>query len=313
MPSKTETAPESTSEPVATPESEAASEPAAAEPVAEPTTNDPVLDAVFDGLLEVDTNDLEPEPAPDPAPEKAPPKVEAQDPPPSQPEHVLAATESVPEPAKVEEPLAPVPTPQVSQPGYSVPLDPNNPEDVLRSLATDRDAYIAKLGTDYFTMTPEELEVVDSDPQAFYQNAGGRLLYTALTAGLAQLQKFVPPLIKAEMQASTQRVDRATSAEARFRTMWPQIGQEHDELVGTAVTNYRAANPKTSTEEAMKIVGQMVALQLGLSPQLGQPVALTAPSAPSQSAFAPAGTAVELGDSQAPPMGLWDALSEPID
>lgn len=172
-------------------------------------------------------------------------------------------------------PAAAAPVPDQSQaPGQAVPLDHTDPVQVLATLDGAREAYERYLGELHCKIDPAELETLATDPAAFFQTVGGRLLFIAQRAALATVANMVPAMMNRGIEQRETQQAASKRGETFFRTMWPQIGPEHDEAVVNAARFHKSAYPQATKEERALAVGRMVTAQLGLSTapaRAGQP------------------------------------------
>lgn len=193
-------------------------------------------------------------------------------------------------PAPVVPPV-PGPTPQPAAPAAVSPAQPAQqppaaaePESVLQQLEVNKDALIAAIAQEQFTLTPEDIQTMGTDANAVIPKLAAKVYYMASVNALRQMANFqnqLPQMFDRFMKVR----DANAKVEGRFYELHPNIKREnadHAAKVREFAAVYRQANPGMEQEAFLKSVGQMVMQHFGLT-------AAPATSAPPVPGAPPAG------------------------
>lgn len=188
-------------------------------------------------------------------------------------------------PAVLEEEVAAAEeTPEVVVPPVVVEEalpETRTPEEVTAAIAEARSNAHKNLVTQY-TMTEDQVDEFRESPDAILANLAADMYLDTYDSIMAAVQQQVPQMIQ---QITTQNTQRQ-AADQEFFGSWPQLAKaEFRPTIDRIAQSYRALNPKTSNEDAIKEIGAQawVALRLPLDQLIahtsGKPQAVKTPVA----------------------------------
>lgn len=279
-PAALETAPAPAPAPVAeatpAPASAPAPEPAAAE---EETSSNSNVDwgalanesDIPDGDAAASLSDLDVEAT---VPVKAVPGA-AIAPPATPPAPVAAATQPVTPPPSVtpQSTSTPEPTAPVTPAQAAAPID----------LAQKRTEYLQELAQTYAMTEEEGVELLRS-PETVLPKLAAQLQLNIAEQTIQQLARILPQFMDTHLN---QKQTYAKNQESFFEE-WPDLNKPEytDTLTRIAVT-YRQQNPGATKERAIKEIGAIAAIALGVVPAASTPPETVQPIAPVQPAHRP--------------------------
>ena len=171
---------------------------------------------------------------------------------------------------------APEATPQAQQQPQAQPPEgaPQTPEEFNKRFAEFFEQRVDTLAQSVYALDDATKEALDTEPSKIIPQLAGRLHMQVLTTALNQVAQMMPTIL-AEHTASTQS---NTEAENAFYGQWPQL-KEHKQVVENTARAYMQANPGVDKEVAIKNIGTIAAVHLGLPLEQTPP---TAPQPPAQ-------------------------------
>lgn len=165
--------------------------------------------------------------------------------------------------------------PQAGAPPSSPSLDFSEPAAIAQRLLADRATVEAHVAQQLFSLTPEEIEALETDVVGTIPKLLAKAYVAAQAATLTQLQQIVPSM----MQKQTTQTKRYEENSAKFFSAWPQLKPEtHGDLVYRYGVVYRQMNPKASLDQMIKDLGPLVLHAAGL-PLTPTPTAKAKPTA----------------------------------
>lgn len=167
----------------------------------------------------------------------------------------------------------PTPAPQTQQPTQgqqpTPPSAPQAPEaaagpppDFLTLLAQHRDAVVDEL-TSRFTIREEDIELLQTQPEAVLPRLAANVLYQAIESAHRQIMEYAPAVIDRHIAITNAQRD----AETAFYEKWPGLkGLEpgkHQEL-RKIIQTYVQVNPQATQEQRISAIGAMAHQVLGI-------------------------------------------------
>lgn len=148
----------------------------------------------------------------------------------------------------------------------SAPAEDLAPEKVAERYKTWRNDRVKSLAETSFILTPEQVELVQTEPEKVIPHLMAQAAVTAMEASTQAIAQMLPGLIE-KISNSTKKLSQA---EETFFGMWPSLNKPEYRPKLTEIGRlYRSMNPTASTEEFAKMVGAMASAQLNVA---GQPV-----------------------------------------
>lgn len=242
--------------------------------------------------------DLEILDAPDKPQTEEPDSAPAEKPAPAEPDPLPSST-PVEAPAAPAAP-APMPTPEAPTPPPSIPS--TAPFDA----AAWESEQVSKLETMY-AVSGDDAEKLQTEPELVLPKMAARMHLDITKSLLTAVQSMIPEILT--HQQSAQAADQ--EARTEFYSANPDLNDpKYEQAVLQVAKMYRAANPSAPRAEAVKTIGNMARMALGLSQQPIDPAptasaALLQPARPKP--FSPA----RGGGAAAPnkPPSIWDEMS----
>lgn len=214
----------------------------------------------------------------DPAPSKPAPTPPVTTPSPTQPTAPTATPPVSPQtPPAVSPAPAPATTP-VANPTPTAPVPgPSSPEPVSTPPETGLDEAREKFVTDLsgqFQLSADDADKLITNPNEVLPKMAARVVATAYEAIMRTLGAQLPMMLET-YQAGTRLKNEV---ETEFFSAWPAL-KEHGSVVENIGRAYRAGNPSATKDEAIRAIGAMAMVSLGLplSPTAPQPPAPQAP------------------------------------
>lgn len=235
-----------------------------------PSSSPPSIEAFdFDALF---GGTEDPAPSSPPTPEVQPVTPAVQPVPPVGVEPTVSAPATPPQQSAPQPPVSEGTGVQAPQAGATPPspsLDFSEPAAIAQRLLSDRATVEAHVAQQLFTLTPEEIEALETDVVGTIPKLLAKAYIAAQAATLTQLQQIVPSM----MQKQTTQTKRYEANSAKFFSAWPQLNPEtHGDLVYRYGVVYRQMNPQASLDQMIKDLGPLVLHAAGL------PLAPTAPA-----------------------------------
>lgn len=212
----------------------------------------------------------------DPAPSKPAPTPPVTTPTPTQPVAPAATPPVSPQtPPAVSPAPAPATTP-VATPAPTAPVPgPSSSEPITTPPETGLDEAREKFVTDLssqFMLAADDADKLITDPNSVLPKMAARVVATAYEAIMRTLGAQLPMMLETYQAGARLK----TEVENEFFSAWPAL-KEHGSVVENMGRAYRAANPSATKEEAIKAIGAMAMVSLGLSMS---PPAPTPPAPP---------------------------------
>lgn len=230
------------------------------------------------------------------------------------PEDVTGTDPGAP-PPEVKEPVAAAPV-KPAVPEAKPPVPPVTPEPVVgdssassapRSAREELDAAFTGFKdnqealTDWaskelFTLTPAEIEALDTNASEAIPRLMARSYTQAMMAATNMIRNFVPQMISQGVVQQQAASSKASEALTEFYAANKHLNaKDHGDAVVRWAKMFRAANPKASRADAIKFVGTAVSTELGIAPGAAPP-AKASPFAPARPGGRPSTTPASDGN-----------------
>lgn len=259
-----------------------------------------------------DDTGLSPEPAPQPQPGQQPPAQAPQTP---------AAAAPQPQPG-VTQPPGQQPQPGAATrpegaPGQPSPVfDPLDPQSLFQTMSDNEATMIDMLSKETFALSKEDAEALETDTIGTIPKLLARVFVQSQKNTMALLSRIGPAMVARGVEAQRRNAEN----EGKFYAAWPQL-KKSDPAHALAVRQYSAVyrkmNPTATLDQAIKQVGPMVMMALGIQPGAAAPGAGNAgqPNGrvvgqPQPFVPAPQGAAEAIAGQQP---GEWDWLGAEAD
>ena len=144
---------------------------------------------------------------------------------------------------------------------------------IAEDFAKWEQAEIQRLATEVYTFDEETAARLQTEPELVLPQLAARLQLQATRNALEAVQRMLPQIIPQMMQQTTTE----KSAMEAFYGANPDLRQYHEQVL-TAGKMFRKLNPKAKPEEAIKRIGDMVRMSLGLNAPAATPAASPAPA-----------------------------------
>ena len=196
----------------------------------------------------------------------------------------------------------PEPTPQADQqPQAQQQADASQTtQDFNTQFAEFFEQRVEALAQNVYALDDATREALDSEPSKVIPQLAGRLHMQVLTTALTQVAQMLPTALQEFSQQNTANQE----AEDAFYSEWSSL-KPHSQTVEKVAAVYMQMNPGVEREKAIKDIGTMVSVQLGIpinppapTPQAQQPASQTQPVALTPPA--PASAAGGAAQSQQP-------------
>jgi len=229
---------------------------------------------------------------------------------------VKAAAVTTPKPgAAVAPPVqAPVPTQAVAEQPV-IPPQPTSTPDTVPPVAPVSDAApldFAKARADMlanieqsYAMTEEDGLALLNTPEKVLPKLAAQVQLNVIEQTIRQVASMLPQFLEQHNRQQQVRTDNQTA----FFKEWPDLNKPeyNDTLTRIAIT-YRQQNPTASSEKAIKEIGAIAAISLGVTPK--QFVQAAQPNTPPQPVFTPAMPGGGNRPAQAPSTNEFTQLAD---
>lgn len=183
--------------------------------------------------------------------------------------------QAVPQEPSTTAPQSPGPIDQ-GQPLF----DPSDPMSLAGALVQNRAVVEAEVARQLFTLSPEEIDGLETNAVEMVPKLLARTYVAAQTAMLQQMGRLMPAMMERQQQQS----QRYRTNEAKFYDRWKGLSPEkHGAIVTRYATVLRQANPQLTLEQMIEQLGPLVHQVTGVPIGAPQTSAAHPPAA-----FAPA-------------------------
>jgi|SRR5687768_34499 len=213
-------------------------------------------------------------------------------------------------PQTVVPPTAPATTsPVVSvEPTPKIPVVPVQPTLDYGAIEQEQLAQLEKV----YAINDEDAQKLQTEPEIVLPKMAANMHVAITKSAMAALQSMLPQMLAQHQQQATIEQQARTD----FFTANPDL-QGHEDAILKVGQMFRAANPTATKEQAVKMIGDMVRMSLGLPFQtqapspVQQPTAVptSVPSTPSPAQVMPfTPSRAGGGGSQIQSPNIWDTL-----
>lgn len=213
-------------------------------------------------------------------------------------------------------PQTPTAAPVAPQPQAdpAVPQAPSAPmskreelDEAITGFKTNFDDLTKWATTEMFSLTPAELEALDTDARSVIPALMAKTYTRGLLATTNFIKQFVPEMIAQEYSRLNAATKRSSEAEDAFYKAWPALNpKDHGDAMKQWAQLYRQQNPKATRQQAIDFVGRALMTQFGVT-------AAPAQTPPKAVPFQPARPGGHVPNPPPPKTNPWDGLDHDFD